>query len=54
MTPGSNTVAGSRLVDFLLLLWIAGTALFYFLRFSITFFNANAEAIRSLASQLGF
>jgi hypothetical protein len=49
MTPESNTFAGSRLIDFLLLLWIAGTALFYFLRFSATFYYANADAIRSLA-----
>lgn len=33
--------------DGLLLTWIAGTGLFFFMRFSITFFNANAEAIRS-------
>lgn len=42
-----------RVVDGLLLLWIAGTALFYFLRFSATFYYANASAIQSLASKLG-
>lgn len=49
MTPESNTFAGSRFFEFLLLVWIAGTALFYFLRFSATFYYANADAIRSLA-----
>jgi hypothetical protein len=31
----------------LLLVWIAGTALFFFLRFSLIFYSANSAAIRA-------
>jgi hypothetical protein len=45
--------AGIRAFEFLLLSWIAGSAFFYFLRFSITFYHANADAIRTAVRQLG-
>ncbi|MBL7645099.1 MAG: hypothetical protein JNK74_02805 [Candidatus Hydrogenedentes bacterium] len=54
MCQRPDTNERGALVDRLLLLWIAGTAVFYFLRFSATFYYANAPAIRSFASKLGF
>ncbi len=53
MNPSHDTEERRRILDWLLLLWIAGTALFYFLRFSATFYYANASAIRALASKFG-
>lgn len=34
--------------DALLLAWMGGTALFFYLRISITFYSANEAAIRRL------
>ena len=34
-----------------LLAWIAGTALFYYLRFTFAFVHANKDAIRALFGQ---
>ena len=38
--------------DGVLLAWIAGTAFFFFLRFSITFYNANQGAIRDVVNRV--
>ena len=54
MCPSPDAKERGGLVDRLLLLWIAGTAIFYFLRFSATFYFANTAAIREFASKLGF
>lgn len=35
------------MLEALLLTWIGATALFFFLRFSIIFYHANASAIRA-------
>lgn len=37
--------------DALLLTWVGATALFFYLRFSITFYMANEAAIRSLVGR---
>ncbi len=54
MNPIQDPDARSQWFDWLLLSWIAGTALFYFLRFSATFYYANTDAIRALAAKFGF
>lgn len=38
--------------DALLLAWIACTGLFFFLRFSVTFYSANELAIRRVVERL--
>jgi hypothetical protein len=38
--------------DALLLTWISGTALFFFLRFTLTFHHANEAAIREVFHRL--
>ena len=42
----------SRLRDCFLLVWITGTALFFFSRFTLTFYMANESAIIEVLNRL--
>jgi len=48
----SESPGPTYLRDTVLLAWIAGTALFFFLRFSLTFYNANEIAIRTMLNRV--
>lgn len=45
---GAESSVWRRIGTAFLLAWIAGTALFFFLRFSLTFYGANSAAIREV------
>lgn len=50
IAPESNPP--SRLLQYLLLTWVGASALFFLLRFSLTFHHANRSAIEGLVERL--